>query len=454
MTRALIYTRVSLDQTGEGRSVARQEEACRAFAQARGWEVVSVETDSQSAYDGKVRPAWERVLGVIERAEVDVVLAWHLDRMTRSMLDLERLISLAEPKGVGIATVSGDIDLTTDVGRMVARILAAVARAEVERKAARQRLANSQRAAEGKVWPSGPTLFGYGKGGVIVPGEAEAIREAVVDVLAGASLYSIARRWSEAGLFPRSTRRQAGAEPDWTPAGVKLLLVNPRLAGIATYRGEEVGRGAWEPIITESEHIQLKALLTDPARKVGGTSGPKPTTLLSTVAVCAKCGRTVNAGLYKGRPSYACKAGHVATPRFQADMLVTAEVVRHLAQATGSGAFRIETSGEMDLTEVDVLRERLDGLATAYAGGAITLEQLQAGSAVLRDKIAQAEDAAAAGPTSQVLAPEEAVRMFLGASDDGKRALLRGFEITLHPRGRGRRDVPITEQVTVTLRQE
>ncbi|MBC7603903.1 MAG: recombinase family protein, partial [Ramlibacter sp.] len=57
-------------------------------------------------------------------------------RMTRSMLDLEALILLAEAKGVGIATATGDIDLTTDVGRMVARILAAVARAEGGRKAA------------------------------------------------------------------------------------------------------------------------------------------------------------------------------------------------------------------------------------------------------------------------------------------------------------------------------
>ena len=98
-----------------------------------------------------------------------MVLAWHLDRLTRNMLDLETLILLAEDHGVGVATVTGDIDLTSDVGRMVARILAAVARAEVERKGARQRRANQQRRAEGKRWTSGWRPFGYELDGTLRP---------------------------------------------------------------------------------------------------------------------------------------------------------------------------------------------------------------------------------------------------------------------------------------------
>src|SRR5690606_28616970 len=148
--RAVIYTRVSLDRTGEQASVQRQEQACRALATAREWEVVGVRTDnSVSATSGEERPEWRAVLDMIDAGEVDVVIAWHMDRITRTMLELEELITLAVDKGVGVTTATGDIDLTTDVGRMVARILAAVARAEVERKAARQRLGNSQRAAAG-----------------------------------------------------------------------------------------------------------------------------------------------------------------------------------------------------------------------------------------------------------------------------------------------------------------
>lgn len=449
--RAVIYARISLDQTGEGRSVARQEQACRSLADARGYEVVRVETDSQSAYTDRVRPGWERVKAAAERGEVDVILAWQLDRVTRSMAELEQLIDLTERSGASLVTVSGELDLTSSTGRMLARILGAVARAEVETKAARQRLANQQRAAEGKPWPSGPTLFGYGPGGVVVQTEAEAIREASYDVLNGVSCYRVAKRWSEAGLFPRSTRRQAGAEPNWTPAGVKLLLVNPRLAGLATYRGKEIGKGTWEPIIDEAQHIQLKAFLTDASRRVGGsTAGPKPTTLLSTVAVCGKCGRTVQGGKSNGRFVYLCKSGHLTAPRFQADMWVTSEVVKGLALATGTGRIRVDAPGEVDTSAVENLRNKIDELALAHSEDAITLSQLTKATARLHERIKEAE--AAATPSATALTPEEAVSMFVDASLEGQRAMLRGaFTITIHPRGRGR-TVPIQEQVEITPR--
>ncbi|MFK4226181.1 recombinase family protein [Streptomyces sp. NPDC019890] len=159
--RAVIYARASLDAPGEGPSVERQLEACRQLCELRGWAVVDERVDNSiSASTGKERLAWKSVLAMVEAREVDLIVAWHIDRMTRSMLDLEELILLAENAGVGVATASGDLDLTTDVGRMVARILAAVARAEVERKGARQKLANAARAAEGDVHFGGVRPFG------------------------------------------------------------------------------------------------------------------------------------------------------------------------------------------------------------------------------------------------------------------------------------------------------
>src|SRR5690606_41376165 len=101
----------------------------------------------------------------------------------------------------GVATATGDIDLTTDVGRMVARILAAVARAEVERKAARQKLANEQARAQGFRWKGGPRPFGYDDDGKIIPAEAEAIRWGAQQIIEGATIQSVADAWSDRGLF-------------------------------------------------------------------------------------------------------------------------------------------------------------------------------------------------------------------------------------------------------------
>lgn len=448
--RALIYTRVSLDQTGEGKSVARQEEACRSFADARGYDVVGVETDSQSAYSDRVRSGWERAKAAADRGEVDIIVGWRLDRLTRSMAELEQLIDLTERSGCSVTTVMGDLDLTTGTGRMLARILGAVARQEVETKAERQRLANQQRATEGRPFSGGPSLFGYRPDGEVIESEAEAIRQAAEDVLGGVSCYAVAKRLSKVDLLPRSTRR-AGPGP-WTPAGVKLMLVNPRLAGLSTYRGRVVGRGNWEPIIDEATHIQLRALLTDPTRTVGTVkAGPKASSLLSGIARCGKpdCGGTLQAGSNRGARIYACKRGHVQAPRNEADIWVTAQVVLQIARATGGGAVVIDEPGaQINSTQIDELRERQNELALSHAEGAITLAQLRIATARLQEKIDEAQSRAQV-PETRKLTPEEATQMFLSASLEGQRAMIReAFEVTVHPRGRGR-SIPIDKQIEV-----
>lgn len=135
-----------------------------------------------------------------------MIVAWHVDRITRSVINLEQLIGLCEEHQVVVATATGDLDLTFDTGRMLSRILAAVARGEVERKAARQRLANSTRASEGRP-PTGPRAFGYVAGGLqVVDTEATLIRE---------GCGGCARREPAAYSRPRVDRCRLDDDPGW-----------------------------------------------------------------------------------------------------------------------------------------------------------------------------------------------------------------------------------------------
>jgi site-specific DNA recombinase len=456
--RAVIYTRVSRDDTGEGRSNVRQREDCEKLADLRGWKVVAVEEDiSISAYGKKHRPAWQRVLSLVDAGQVDIVIAWHLDRMTRSMVDLEQLIVLAEEHNVGVATVTGDIDLTTDVGRMVARILAAVARAEVERKGARQRRANQQRAAEGLPWQSGWRAFGFQKDGTQVPAESELIRQAVDKVIDGAPLRSIVREWKELGVTtPRSSKGVDG----WTHNGIRSILLNPRNAGFATYRGEVIGKGQWEPIISEETHTLLVAKLRDPSRltRTGGSKGRAASNLLTGIAVCAICEGTVDAGSgHKRKPIYQCKGYHVSTPRGEADEIVRAAVAATIATIRPGGLLPIRDGRppESLWREAERLRERLDTLSASFARGGITIEQLEAATDSLREQQRDVDDQIAAS-TAEASTPfalrSESVRNFLGLDLEGQRSILASLAtVKLYPRGRGKRNVPITHQVTVHL---
>src|SRR3954468_5339373 len=118
-TRAVIYCRQSLDRTGEGLAVARQRQDAEALCRDRGWTVLDVITDNDvSASSGKPRPGFLRVLDLVDRRKVDVVVAWHVDRLVRKLADLEDVIERCERSDVKIATVSGDLDLSTDAGRL------------------------------------------------------------------------------------------------------------------------------------------------------------------------------------------------------------------------------------------------------------------------------------------------------------------------------------------------
>lgn len=458
--RAVVYTRVSRDDTGEGKSNERQLEDCRKLADLRGWEIVAVEQDvSISAYGKKKRPAWQRVLDLVEAGDVDLVLAWHMDRMTRSMLDLEQLIVLAEEHGVGIATVTGDIDLTNDMGRMVARILAAVARAEVERKGARQRRANQQRAAEGKPWQSGWRAFGFEKDGTQVPQEAALIRESAEKVLSGEPLRAIVRHWKALGV---STPRSARGADGWTHNGVRKILLNPRNAGLATYQGKVIGKGAWEPIISEETHTLLVAKLTNPARLTRTATpsrGRAAENLLTGIARCATCDETVNAGSgHNGKPIYQCKGYHVSTSRAEADSVVQHAFAATVALVRPGSVLPIpsaDTPTEL-WQAAEVLRERLASLSDSFARGGIGIEQLEAASGSLNQQLAELQAQIAeqdASPRSLYELRSESVTRFLELSMDRQREVLSQLStITLHPKGRGRRNVPISEQVTMRVK--
>ena len=397
-TRAVVYTRVSLDATGERQGVERQEQACRALCEARGWDVVGVEVDNSiSATNGAHRPAWERVLAMVERGEIDQIVAWHLDRVTRSMSDVEKLIELAETRGVGLSTVTGDIDLGSDTGRMLGRILTAVARGEVERKGAWQRAGLAQRAEKGRAWWSWRP-FGFERSGEHRETEAAALRKAYGSILQGASVASIAAEWNALGF---TTNRGV----PWRATSVRNVLLKHRNAGIRTLSQKdprnpngprivtEVGRGEWAHIVDEETFRAVARILGRPERSNKG--GGVRQHLLTGLAVCGVCGhavgantRTRSAGTYA---VYECKGSYCLSHRMtEVDLYVQAyailllsseEFVRDQLSRGGHG----EDAAKLR-EELAVLSARSDEIAEMLADGEMTREQARKANARISER--------------------------------------------------------------------
>lgn len=297
-TRCAIYLRISLDATGEGLAVARQREECLRIADQRGWHVVAEYTDTASASDRrKIRPGYRDLAAAYQAAEYDALICWDLDRLTRQPRELENWIDAAESRGLLLVTANGEADLGTDGGRMYARIKAAVARSEVERKAARQRSAALQRSQHGRP-PTGVRLTGYTPQGETVEEEAEIVRGIFERFAAGDSLRGITAWLAETGV----PTRRGGA---WHPSSVRGVLTNPRYAGRAIYQGAPTGeQGGWESLVDGDVFDAVQARLQDPRRRT--QDGTDRRYLGAGLFVCDACSATVTSFGLRYRCRNAC----------------------------------------------------------------------------------------------------------------------------------------------------
>jgi DNA invertase Pin-like site-specific DNA recombinase len=127
-------------------AITRQIEDCRAFAQRRRWQVADVYVDDDvSAYSGRRRPEYGRMLDDLGAGRVDGVVVYHLDRLHRRPAELEDFLDTCARAGVrDMACVTGEIDLATHDGQFHARILGAVSRKERTTRAGGSRASTSR----------------------------------------------------------------------------------------------------------------------------------------------------------------------------------------------------------------------------------------------------------------------------------------------------------------------
>lgn len=428
MTAAGIYVRISSDVTGQGLGVQRQEQDCRTLAAARGWDVVEVYADNDiSAYSGKVRPAYERLLADVDAGRVRAIVAWHSDRLHRSPRELERFISLAERTGLWVETVqAGTVDLGTASGRAVARTLGAWARFESEHKSDRIRRKLAQNATDGKPH-GGHRPYGW-ESDRMTPRESEAavIRESVRRLLAGEPVRAVIRDLTARGLSSSTGRR-------WTHATFRKMIVQGRHAGIVTHFGQEVGAATWPPIIAPEAWRALVRTLDDPARVLTPGRGGK-VHLLSGIARCGVCGGPLRVGRSKAYLAYRCQENS-CTSRGQdyMDEYVTEVVIGRLSLPDAGALLLAADDGserEQAAERAESVRHRLDEAAQAFASGLLTMRQLETISGQLRPELAALELAAAPPPDrsyvlGDLIGSDDVRASWDRLSPDGRRTVVR-----------------------------
>lgn len=325
------YPRISEDPNDLRHGTTRQREDITAGIVARGGdpdEIHWYDENDTSAYkkrrvtkvDGLgneyigyrvIRPKWQRALADLRTGVIDVLVVYDLDRLARDPRDLEDAIEVVQYYGKRIeGFIPGKIDLTTDDGITMARVMVAMnskSSADTGRRVARAHLSL---AAEG-VPVGGGRPFGWlDDKATLHPEEAPVMQEIIAKVVAGESIRSgVARLKAEGFMTTRGL--------EWKSQTLTQYLRNPRLVGHRTHKGTavrneegQVVHGKWEPLVDEDTWDRLQIIMrrnTEGIRK--GRKNARQY-LLTGILRCTIC----NGHLYGdknmkngvSKPRYAC----------------------------------------------------------------------------------------------------------------------------------------------------
>ncbi|MDN5726913.1 MAG: recombinase family protein, partial [Propionibacteriales bacterium] len=385
------------------------------------------------------RPAYQRMLADIRAGHIDAVVVWDLDRLHRRPIELEEFITLADSKGLALGTVTGDVDLGTDNGRLFARIKGAVARAEMERKSARQKASHEQRRSTGRQWSSSRP-FGFQSDLVTHhPVEAEALRQAYADFLAGVGLREICRRLDAQGIKSAKGNRLIHTT-------LRNLLRHKRNAGFLP----DGTRGAWEPIVDEQTWRTALARLDERS-----APGRLPVGLLSGYGRCGVCDGHLGRVSANGKPAYACY-GHkpdgslrkcVTRSAHYVDALVIDMVLERLSRDDAVELLTADSQPVDRSAEAATLRSRLEEMASAYADGAFTMREWRTARDRVSAKLAEVEALMVADSSRLALAPiagsDDVPGVWAGMDIGQQRAVVQTLvAVTIMPTKRGARFIP------------
>jgi site-specific DNA recombinase len=440
--RGAVYARISSDREGTGQKVDDQIRDCLALAQRLDLEVTKeriFRDDSISAYQGKRRrDGYLALLAAIRGGQVDAVLATDTDRLHRGVRELLDYIDACQVHGVPTYTVrAGNMDLSTSTGQMTAKLAAVIAEGEVQKAIERMKAKRLHMVQRGE-WTGNKRPYAYEADGVTVrDDEADTLRWACGQVLAGNSLSAVAKE-----LNRRQQLTSTGAP--WDARTLRRVLLRPRNAGLSVHKGQIVGPAVWQGVLPEPLWLGVKALLEAPDRR--STTGRPPSWLGTNLYEC-DCGALM-VTKSRARPKmtvYICSdRPHLQRPARDVDDYVSAVVVGILTDRRDQ--LLAPDLGPMvaELHAQDAAyRARLEEQGRLHAQGLIDTPTLLAGQDTIRAAREEITERLAAAASGSVLAgvadaPDPA-KVWAGLDRSRQREIIRVLmTVTILPAKRGR----------------
>jgi site-specific DNA recombinase len=299
--RCAVYTRKSTEEGLEQNfnSLDAQREAALAYIQSQrheGWKCLPARYDDGGFTRGNMdRPALKRLLADVEAGQIDSVITYKVDRLSRSLLDFARIIGIFEKHHVSFVSITQQFNSATSMGRLVLNVLLSFAQFEREiiSERTRDKIAATRR--KGK-WSGGLPILGYDVDPqvlrlVVNPKEAARVRAIFALYLEHQALLPVVRElerrgWRTKAWVTRKGRKMGGRS--FTKTSLHRLLTSATYAGKLGYK-KELHNGEHAAIVDPGKWQKVQELLQRNRHK-GSREHHASGAILKGLLHCRPCG--------------------------------------------------------------------------------------------------------------------------------------------------------------------
>jgi DNA invertase Pin-like site-specific DNA recombinase len=291
LKRCAIYTRKSSEEGLEQdfNSLDAQREACEAFIKSQageGWRLIRQHYDDGGLSGATMeRPALQRLLAAIREKQVDVVVVYKVDRLTRSLADFAKMVELFDAQGISFVAVTQQFNTTTSMGRLTLNVLLSFA--QFEREVTGERIRDKIAASKRKgMWMGGTPPLGYDAHDhhlLVDEAEAVKVRDIFQRYLRLVSVRFLKRELDRDGVRSKQRVSAAGRESGgqlFSRGALYNLLSNPIYIGEIRHKGTSYP-GQHSPIISHDVWERTAAQLRQRNGRLGVRSTSSSPSLLT-----------------------------------------------------------------------------------------------------------------------------------------------------------------------------
>jgi site-specific DNA recombinase len=398
LVRCAIYTRKSTEEGLEKdfNSLEAQREAAESYIQSQrylGWILVPQHYDDGGFTGANLeRPALQDLLADVESGQVDCVVVYKVDRLSRSLLDFARLVDRFDQRSVNFVSVTQQFNTTTSIGRLTLNILLSFAQFEREIIGERTRDKMSAARRKGK-WVGGTPVLGYDvdpAGGRLLINEKEArrVREIFALYRSHHSLTAVVSELNRKGWKTKSWKSKSGmrrAGRPFTKDSLRRMLMKVIYAGKIEHRGV-IYAGEHTPIVDEALWDAVNAGVRTDHRAPSTTPRTSQNPLLTGLLICVKCQQPMIATytLKRGKRFryYVCqtarqKGRDACLTKSLSARIIEDSIVDQLRAAITAGQIQIAESEWQEFAEGDpatLIRTLVEEIRYQGSTGAVSLK--------------------------------------------------------------------------------